>query len=524
MSDDVRIYTPEEVAAARHRGEEKLDGLTSEQIRHLRVKAKNNLFFLAYGVLGYDKLSKGLHLHLCKWLESFDDSRYRLILLPRSHYKSTITTISDSIRAALPDDLGTSVYPRSLGLDIRILIAHETDLSAQRFLSSIRNFVFQSDTLLALFPEITPERNRKDNKTELELNRERVWSEGTFSTMGVGGRKQGSHFNIIKADDLQGEDATYSKADMEKLLRWVDNLQAFLVTPKTDRIDFIGTRWRFDDVYAHLIKVYGDQLKIYSRAVEEINPSTREKEPIFPEEFTKESLDILRKNRKIFNAQYLNNPSEGAATFQQEWKRFYSWSGRSVCLKSGDSEIFYNTQDMDKIIFVDPAVSGNFGYCVTGMNPHGDIFILESHKREWTQPEFINFLFSQVMKWNPRIVVIEDQLFMALYAHWLSREMSVRRIKFRIEAGKTRNKQKEARILGLSNYFAAGQVYFHQEQQDIIEEFDQFGASDNIHILDALAYGPGFWRKPPRISQISANQQAENLLLQRDPTTGYSKI
>jgi hypothetical protein len=525
MSDDLRVYSEDDVKRARERGMKKLGtSLTDSQIRHLRVKAKHNLFFLAYGVLGYDKLSSGLHLNLCQWIQSFEEEQFKLILLPRSHYKSTITTISDSIRIALPDDLGTSPYPRNLGLDGRVLIAHETDASAQRFLSSIRDFVFQSDVLLALFPEITPERNRKDNKTELELNRERVWSEATFSTMGVGGRKQGAHFNYIKADDLQGEDATYSKADMEKLLRWTDNLQSFLVTPKSDKIDFIGTRWRFDDVYAHITRVYEDNLKIYSRAVEEYDPVSKQKEPIFPEEFTTASLNILRKNKKVFNAQYLNNPSEGAASFQPEWKRFFYWSGRSVMVRSGDSEIFYNTQDMDKIIFVDPAVTGNFGYCVTGMNTRGDVFILESHKREWNQPEFVNFLFSQVLKWNPRIVVIEDQLFMALYQHWLMREMSVRRIKFRIEAGKTRNKQKEARILGLSNYFAAGQVYFHQEQHDILEEFDQFGASDNIHILDALAYGPGFWRKPANASQQNSNAQAEAYLMERDPTTGYSTI
>ena len=522
--DEQRIYTPQEVESARHRGEAKLDGLTTSQIQHLRIKAKHDLFFFAYGVLGYDKLSKGLHLHLCRWLESFNDSQFRLILLPRSHYKSTITTISDSIQCALPDDLGTAPYPRNLGLNTRILIAHETDLSAQRFLSSIRDFVFQSDVLLALFPEITPERNRKDNRTELELNRNRVWSEGTFSTMGVGGRKQGAHFNIIKADDLQGEDATYSKADMEKLLRWVDNLQSFLVTPKTDKIDFIGTRWRFDDVYQHIIRVYEDNLKVYARSVEEYNPLTKLKEPIFPEEFTTESLNILRKNKKVFNAQYLNNPSEGAAAFLPEWKRYYRKEGRSVVVASGDSEMHYPVEDMDKIIFVDPAITGNFGYCVTGMTKRGEIFVLESHKQNWSQPDFVNFLFSQVLKWSPRLVVIEDQLFMALYQHWLMREMSVRRIKFRIEPGKTRNKQKEARIMGLANYFAAGQIYLHQEQSDINDEFDEFGASDNIHILDALAYGPGFWRRPANISQIASAQQAERYLLERDPTTGYSTL
>ena len=88
--DELRVYTPQEVEATRQKGEEKLGNLTSQQIKHLRIRAKNDLFFLTYGVLGYDKLSKNLHLHLCKWLQSFDTSQYKLILLPRSHYKSEI--------------------------------------------------------------------------------------------------------------------------------------------------------------------------------------------------------------------------------------------------------------------------------------------------------------------------------------------------------------------------------------------------------------------------------------------------
>ena len=523
--NDVRIYSPDEVAETRRKGEEKLGNLTSDQIRHLRTKAKNDLFFLAYGVLGYDKLSKGLHLQLCKWLQSFDNAQYRLILLPRSHYKSTITTISDSIRIALPDDLGISPYPRNLGMNVRVLLAHETDSSAQRFLSSIRDFIYRSDVLLALFPEITPVKGRVDNKGELELNREKIWSEPTFSTMGVGGKKQGAHFDYIKADDLQGESATYSKSEKATLIQWTDNLQSFLVTPTTDHIDFVGTRWAFDDVWKHLMNTYEDELKIYSRSVEEYDPEQKKKVPIFPEQFTERSLAILRKNKRVFNAQYLNNPSEGASKFEPEWRRYFNYNGRDVQVFDGENTYVYQISDLDKVILVDPAVTGNFGYCVTGMNHKGEVFILESYKREWSQPDFVNFLFSQVIKWNPRCVVIEDQLFMVLYQHWLTREMAARRTRFKIEQAKTRNKQKEERIMGLSPYFAAGQIFFHQEQYDINEEFDEFGASDNIHILDALAYGPGFWKKPPHMGTINSNLEAERTILKgRDVITGYSSI
>ena len=524
MSDDIKIYSPQEVAEARGRGEEKLKDLSSADVITLKNKAKNDLFFLAYGVLGYDKLSSGLHLHFCKWLQSTETDQYRLILLPRSHYKSTIATISDSIRIALPDALGTSQYPRNLGFNVRVLLAHETDGSAQRFLSSIRDFIYRSEVLLALFPEITPEKGRTDNKGELELNREKTWSEPTFSTMGVGGKKQGAHFDYIKADDLQGETATASETEKKSLMQWVDNLQSFLVTPKTDKIDYIGTRWAFDDVWNHVKTQYGDQLKVYHRAVEEYDKELKKKVPIFPEQFTEDSLKILRKNKKVFNAQYLNDPSEGASSFQESWLRYWQWyDKRNVSIFDGESSQIYGISDLDKVILIDPAMTGNFGYCVTGTTPKGTNLVLESHKQEWEQPEFINFLFQQVQKWNPRLVVIEGVLFSHLYQHWILKEMSVRRVRFQIEAVSTRQKAKSERIMGLAPYLEGGQILFHQEQHDIINEFREFGASDNIHILDALAYGPQFWRTPPPVHLVRDSRRAVNTVM-RDRQTGYSTM
>lgn len=530
--DDIRIYTPQEVAEARGRGEKKLEHLTSDQIRALRIKAKNDLFFLSYGVLGYTKLSSGLHLDFCRWLDKTREEQFRLSLLPRSHFKSTIETISGSVQIFLPDDLGTAPHPYNLGFDVRILISHEIDGAAQKFLSSIRDFVYRSEVLLALFPEITPEKGRTDNKGELELNRTRTWNEGTISTMGVGGKRQGSHFDYIKADDLQGESATFSKAELAATKQWVDNLQSYLITPASDHIDFVGTRWAFDDVWKHIIDMYGDKLKIYHRAIEEWNKERTKKVPIFPEQFTSESLDILRKNKKVWNAQYLNNPAEGAATFEENWLRYWNWyrDRRHIALFTGsgdaDGSVIYDISDLDKVIFVDPAMVGNFGIAVTGTTPRGQHLVLESLKREFKQPDFVEWLFAAVTRWQPRLVVIEGVLFSELYQHWLVREMSTRHQRFRIEPARTRQKAKSERITGLANYFASSNIFFHQEQHDIIKEFREFGASDDIHILDALAYGPEFWRNPPaRNVMQSVNDAAQMVMnIRRDNITGYSEM
>lgn len=378
---------------------------------------------------------------------------------------------------------------------------------------------------MALWPELIPQRGRERiNAAQLDLPRPSFWAEPTFDTVGVGGKSQGRHFNIIKADDLYGNEATQSKSVRESTIFWVDNIQAFLITPATDRIDFIGTRWAYDDLYEHLHKTYGDQLLKYIRSVEEWDDTLKKKVPIFPEQFTTESLAILRKNPKIFNAQYANNPAEGGSSFDQEWKRFYNWRGkRTLQIFTGEDTLEIDIGELDKCILIDPAVTGDGGYVVTGMDHKGRIFILDAFRKSFKPPEMVDWLFQAVQKWTPRVVVIEKVLFSALYEPWLLREQQFRRIRFQIEGCPTNNKSKDSRVLGLSNYFQAGQIYFHQEQYDILREFDEFGATDDYHILDALAQGPRYWKTPPHWAVIKSQNAAQELI-DRDPVTGYGSV
>ena len=512
---------------ARKKADEVTKQFDQEQINHLRKKAKNDLFFLCYGILGYDQLSKNLHGDLCKWMVGSDTKQYREILLPRSHYKSTIGTISDTIRIILPDDSGNSSYPRNIGTNARILITHETSESASRFLVSITNHFLVNPLILALFPECIPNRAKhRINLKELELPRSAIWNEPTVDTMGVGAKKQGAHYNYIKADDIYGVDARDSEAAHRTTIDWVDNLQSYLTTPDTDKIDFIGTRYKFDDVYNHIQKTYDDQLYKYVRSCEEIDEKGI-RYLIFPEKFTPKSVEILKKNRKVWNAQYANNPSEGGTQFQEEWLRYYKWkSAREIIVtETGQADEVIHIDELDKIILVDPAVNGLAGFIVTGSDHKGRNFILDAQKSNWKPPELVNLIFASVVKWNPRLVGIEDVLFSTLFQHWIGREMSLRNLKFKIEPIRPKGKSKEQRVLGLANYFSSGQIYFNNAQTELIEEFKEFGATTNYHMLDALAYGPSLWRVPLHKGRIASYQSAEEAIwASRDAETGYGAI
>lgn len=523
-----QLLNPERLERAQEQAKKEQQSLDEDEIKDLRILAKQNSMFLATAVLGYKKLTVKFHGHYCKWLDKTAQSEilYRLTLLARSHFKSTIKTITDSIQYALPDDAGTASYPRNLGTDLRLLLGHEAHAGSQRFLYEITSHFIGNPKLIALFPECVPSpREQRINKSELELPRKEFWAEPTFDTIGVGGRSQGRHYDAIKLDDIFGDKARDSRVEKVALLQWFDNIQSFLVELRTGRIDVVGTRWSVDDVYAHMMDRYEGKMVRYIRRVEELNPETGMAEPVFPENFPSDSLDILRKNKRVWAAQYANDPHEGLAEFVPSWKRFYTEQPNyAVNAFSEYGHLRWKLRDLDILILNDPAVTKTPGIVVTGTDKFLNVFILEISKEEMNPTDFIEKTFELVQKWHPRAVVIEEVVFSTVYSHWMRREMVIRNQRFGIIAYKPpKDKVKFERVSVLGNRYAAGQIYFKADQKALIWEFDNFGATDNYHLHDALAQGEEFWITPmSKEEETERVEEMEERLEGVDSWTGYS--
>jgi hypothetical protein len=61
---------------AQEKAKAKTAALTHEDRCKLRIRAKRDLFFLCYGILGNIRLSPNLHGHLCRHVESTTDGRF----------------------------------------------------------------------------------------------------------------------------------------------------------------------------------------------------------------------------------------------------------------------------------------------------------------------------------------------------------------------------------------------------------------------------------------------------------------
>ena len=191
--------------------------------------------------------------------------------------------------------------------------------------------------------------------------------------------------------------------------------------------------------------------------------------------------------------------------------------------------------ELDRVILIDPAPSGKSGIIVTATVDKMRIFTLEAIKRPMKPNEFVDLLFKLVVRWWPRVVVIEEVIFSALYKPWVEREMQIRNVRFNIQMVKPKRTKrdpgdapdegKRGRVRALGTYFSAGQIWFAENQTDLIEEYDNFGATDDYHLLDALAYGPEVWRALlGKAEQERRAKIEENLFNERDISTGYSAI
>ena len=532
------------------KAEEKVKSLSKEETRKIRIRAKRDLFFLCYSILGNIRLSPNLHGNLCYHVESTENRRFHEYLLARGNFKSTVITIGHTIQTVLPVEkedleydgwwfgegesphfeLGILPWPANLGTECKVMIGHETHESSARFLYAITNHFTNNSLLMGLFPEAVPKpRTHRINKWELELPRTSTGSpEPTIDTLGVGGKSQGRHYNYIKLDDIFGDKARDSEAESSTTIEWFDNIQAFFSLFSKDRLDLIGTRYSLDDIYAHAEERYGNHLCKYVRKIEEPDTNNPGQTIItFPEEFTPESLEILKKNKKVYNAQYLNDPEASGKGFDPLWERFFYWSNpTTILIIVVKEQQLINIRDLDICFLIDPGQSRSGGLVITGMDYRKRVFVLGSVALEMKPPELTDLVFRSAMKWQPRTVAIESDFFMSTFEHWWKTEMIVRGVKFHITPVHTKKAAKDDRIWGLSNYYSAAQIYHNEQQDEFRAEFKRWGKSKNIHLLDAFAYGPEVWRPGyapgtrMEMSGVSDDAAMDN----RDVQTGYSTI
>jgi hypothetical protein len=434
-----------------------------------RVRSLDDLHYLAKYILGYDRITDHIHKQMAMDVD-MPDYKFKLLLWPRSHFKSTIATESYSIQTLLRDPTE------------RILITNAKLENSRKFLRAIARH-FQSnpkfrwcwrDWWLNKYATNYHKSQFGDKldwitratQDELVLLRPGQGREASITTGSTDASLVSQHYSKIIADDLINRDFVRTADMVEKSILYFKDLLD-LLTPEGELI-LIGTRWSHADLYSWIIDEFGGiaSLRVPQGYVSEdvvqaaeatpdsdkkwlisIMP-TSEENPIFPEEFGKKELQALlhAKGPYEYSAQYLLNPTpEAFQKFKEEW--FVK------------VDTLPDLHELNICITVDPAASvedysDRSAIAVCGYDSSNRMYFLDGLNDKVTEDELLDELFElasfyQKMSRFLFPIGFEAVGFQQTYVYNFERMMMENNKFFAVEPIKRRAASKEERILRL---------------------------------------------------------------------------
>jgi hypothetical protein len=504
---------------------EEVEGLPASDLNALRERCKHDLYFLSLGILGQgvpeeaQAISVGVHGQLCRILEK-DPKKRRLLLMPRGHLKSTVANIADSVRLALLDPDGC-----------RILIASETVTLAEKFLQEIKGHFEKNKLLQALFPELIPQRfvgaGVQWSSSAATINRTTPHREATWSAIGVGGSIIGSHFTRIKCDDLIGYEAARSAPEMQRAKDWVAYIEPLLTSVRHDTIDFIGTRWSKNDLYAYVMEYYQDALRVYVRRAIEND------QIILPQKYTWEDYQrIQQQNPAQWFAQFENNPLADINSdlpWNQVRRYRISVNGDAVLLDTPSGPKKWLIEELDRVLTADPN-SGSLtapdaaAVSVQGLSPDDELIQLESISGRFDPTDFVDLIFDRALRWKVRAAGVE-KAGQQNTAHYLRRKIREQQQYINVVDLIPGKRKKDERIrFNLGPIIRNSSYYILPSQTVLSQQGADFPDCILWDELDAAAYGPDILRRPDKFDKPELQRReglVKKLMARRSSRTGY---
>ena len=278
-----------------------------DKIEKIQWRCENDLWFLCKEILEWDILGK-FHEVECGNIDRIVlDHRKCLFLWPREHLKTTILTISKTIQEIL----------KSKGT-IRILIANATADNAHLMLGQIKEIILHNEFLNLVYPWLKPKNIRqsvwREDAIKLDTAESVKKKENTVDAIGVGGNIVSRHYDIAILDDLVNPDNAKTAHGREEVITWYKYLLS--IVGRKARVWAIGTRYHYYDLYDFLKKT-GNYYVSEHKAISE-------GKILFPEEFSQETLDEIKKEQGpyIYSCQYQNQPvAEEDQQFPEKYAR-----------------------------------------------------------------------------------------------------------------------------------------------------------------------------------------------------------
>lgn len=342
------------------------------------------------------------------------------------------------------------------------------------FSRSIRNRI-NSDEYKTLFDS----QIATDNAAVKSWKINKWWE---FSIFGVGGGITGKGGNYMVIDDPY---ASRQDAESDTVRRTVSEWywSTFLSRKQDDKSKqiVIMQRWREDDLVWEILERQPDkwtELKI---------PALTNGKSFWESRFSPQYfLEIQQENPVFFASQYQQDPvNEWGGDFQKDYFQYYRLD-----------EAWVNVKQMEKYLFIDPAISQKqeadyTAIVVIGVNHRNQIYVLEYIQDRLLPDQIIQEVFRLSRKWNPRKVWVEVVQYQKMLALEIRKQMNIRNQFFHLEEVRPTG-EKEARIRSILQPRYSNLSVFHTNTMWELEwELLKFPNWKNDDIIDALSGAVG---------------------------------
>lgn len=284
---------------------------------------KTNLWELCK-LIGFNDLGE-CHRELCDEIQRTEKThKRRLFLYPRSHFKTSIISIANTVRGILNDP------------DSRILIASSTLDNAKLVLKIIKMVFWQNEKFRAIFPEFCPPDDAREFGTQTSFtvpNRtNRSMKEGTVEAIGDGGIVVGRHYSKLVLTDIVTYDNVNTTARMQSTIQWCAYALSLLNNPLVNPVDIEGTRYNHGDAYGHFLEQAKHSKSFFPMVRPALYIKDGEEVSLFHERFSVEGLRELEKEQGSY---VFCNPYETPILMSD-------WSVKNIGdVKIGDEVIGY---------------------------------------------------------------------------------------------------------------------------------------------------------------------------------------
>jgi hypothetical protein len=201
----------------------------------LKQAYQESLYHTAKKLFGYSEITERTHGKMIAMLEN--DSKLKLIVVPRGCFKSSIASVSYPVWRILKNP------------NLRILIDSELYSNSSKFLREIKGHLL-SDKVVRLFGESYNPLNWNEGEITVK-QRTVVKKEASITCSGIGAQKTSQHYDIIIADDLNSPDNSGTSEAREKVISHYQMYISLLEPGGT--LVIIGTRYAEDDVIGHIL-------------------------------------------------------------------------------------------------------------------------------------------------------------------------------------------------------------------------------------------------------------------------------